>query len=548
MRSLAASVVLLDGWRRALLAVAAGAVTTLGLPPFNVPLAGFFGFPVLVLLLDGAAGMPGHGALRRLGPAWRIGWCFGFGYFAAGLWWLGAAMLVDAGEFLWALPLAVLGLPAVLALYHGFAAALARMLWSEGSGRILALAASFALFEVLRGRLFTGFSWNEIGIIAAPVPLLMQTVSLVGLHGLTLLALVVFSAPALLADRGSRRFGLGLAAVLLLAHVGYGALRLGMAPAAPAETAEVSVRIVQPNILQSQKWDAAEAERIFDRLVTLTAERPEEGLAGGGAGEPLLPAPERKTLVVWPESALPFLLTDRPDALTRIAEVLRPNEMLLAGAVRVEPADDGREPRYYNSIFAIDDEGQIIHAADKVHLVPFGEYLPFQAQLEALGISQLTQLPGGFSAAGRTRLLDVVGWPSVLPLICYEIIFQDEVDAALVEQAGAIVNVTNDAWYGRTPGPYQHLRQAELTAVAFGLPLIRAANTGISVVTDGYGRTMDALALNATGVVATGLPDRLPRTNFAIYENTYFWVILALAMMVCVALRWYEWRQQRLTL
>ncbi|HEX8379460.1 MAG TPA: apolipoprotein N-acyltransferase, partial [Allosphingosinicella sp.] len=269
----------------------------------------------------------------------------------------------------------------------------------------------------------------------------------------------------------------------------------------------------------------------------LTGERPVRA-----AGAPA------RSLVVWPESAVPFLLTERPDALARIADVLEPGEMLVAGAARMEPAEAGAEPRYYNSVYLIDDAGEILDAADKVHLVPFGEYLPFQAQLEALGINQLTQLPGGFSAGGRTRLLDVAGWPSVLPLICYEIIFQDEVDGDLAARSGAIVNVTNDAWYGRTPGPYQHLRQAQLTAVALGLPLIRAANTGISVVDDGYGRTRAALALGSTGVVASALPDALPQTYFATYGNRTFGIIWLLTLFVCVAFRWFEWRQHRLTL
>ncbi|KQT64316.1 MULTISPECIES: apolipoprotein N-acyltransferase [unclassified Aureimonas] len=537
LRNLAASMVLADGWRRALLAFFAGAVLVLGLPPFNLPLAGFVGFPILVLLLDGAAGVPGHGVIRRLGPAFRIGWFFGFGYFVAGLWWLGAAMLVDGDEFIWALPFAVLGLPAILALFFAAAAAAARLLWSEGTGRILALAASFALFEVLRGRLFTGFSWNEIGIIAAPVPLLMQSLAEVGLHGLTLAAVYVFAAPALLLDPRPRPAGLAVAGLLVLAHVGYGLVRL--AAAEPGD-AGVALRIVQPNILQSQKWDAAEAERIFDRLIELTGQRP---APPDGA-----PAnPDAKTIVLWPESSLPFLLTERPDALARIAEVLQPNELLLAGAVRVEPAGESQEPRYYNSVLAIDGEGQILDAADKVHLVPFGEYLPFQETLEASGIRQLTDLPGGFSAGARPRALEIVGWPVVLPLICYEIIFQDEVDRSLVARAGAIVNVTNDAWYGRTPGPYQHLRQAELTAVALGLPLVRAANTGISVVTDAYGRTREALALGSTGIVTSELTVRSPSTHFAIYENRPFWIGWAAVLMVCVGLRWFEWRNERLT-
>lgn len=290
MRKLAAKVVLMDGWRRAALAVFAGAFTALGLAPVDFFAAGFIGFPLLVWLLDGAAGNPAAGALRRLGPAFRIGWCFGFGYFVAGLWWLGAAMLNGGDAFLWAIPLAVLVLPAILSVYFGLAAALARAFWVEGPLRILALAISFALFEVLRGTLFTGFSWNEIGVLAAPVPLLMQSVSVVGLHGLTLAAVFVFAAPALCVAQRGRAPALVFAAVLCLAHVGFGAFRLASAEAVPEPG--LALRVLQPNIPQTEKWDAAEADRNFDRLMQLTETRPDA---------PLAP----KTLIVWPESSVP---------------------------------------------------------------------------------------------------------------------------------------------------------------------------------------------------------------------------------------------------
>nr|WP_246191133.1 apolipoprotein N-acyltransferase [Aureimonas leprariae] len=513
---LAARIVLLGGWRRALLAVVAGALLTFGLPPFNFPAVGFLSFPVLVLLVDGAAGAPDRGFLRRLAPAFRIGWCFGLGYFVGGLWWLGAAMTVEGDAFLWAIPFAVLGLPAVLAVYFGLAAALARAVWSDGAGRVLALAASFALFEYGRARLFTGFPWNELGVLAAPSPLFMQSLELIGLHGLTLLAVFVFAAPVLLLAVGGRPFAV-VALVLLVAHVGYGAYRLGTGPAGTVPG--VSLRVVQPNIDQGEKWDAAEAERIFDRLLQLT-KRPD---AGNDAGPP---PPAGRTLVIWPESAFPFILTERPDAVARLADALGTGETLLAGAVRLD-ASPGAEPRYYNSVYAIDENGEIVAAADKVHLVPFGEYVPFEGFLKnVLGLRQLAELPGGFSAGAARQSIALPGLGPLLPLICYEAIFGDEI-AARGERPAAIVNVTNDAWYGRTPGPYQHLRQAELTAVSLGLPLIRAANTGISVVTDPYGRPLDGLALGSAGTIEAALPAALPVTPFAKWGNFMFWIGLA---------------------
>lgn len=528
MRGLAARIVLLEGWRRALLALGAGSVLALGLAPFNLFGAGFLAFPVLVWLLDGAAGKPGGSLSRRLLPAFRIGWLFGFGYFVAGLWWLGAAMLNDGDAFLWAIPLAVLVLPAILAFYFGLAAALARAFWSDGGGRILALAGSLSLFEVLRGWLLTGFSWNEIGIIAAPVPILMQSVSIVGLHGLTLAAVYIFAAPALLADHGRRRAALSLALALVGLHVGFGGYRLATAASGTVEG--IGLRLVQPNILQTQKWDAAEADRIFDRLITLTEARarPEE------ANE----APAARTLVIWPESSFPFLLTERPDAIARLADTLQPDETLIAGAVRAEPTADGA-PRYYNSVYVIDDTGQIVDARDKVHLVPFGEYLPFQTVLESYGLSQLARLPGGFSAGTERTPMAPPGAPAMLPLICYEIVFQDEIDVPGRDGIlpGFIVNVTNDAWFGNTSGPYQHLRHAEVAAVALGLPLVRSANTGISLVNDAYGVLREGLSLGSTGTIETGLPVALSPTVFSRLGNIVFWCVFAMTWIgACVSM------------
>ncbi|WP_136625082.1 apolipoprotein N-acyltransferase [Aureimonas flava] len=512
---------LLHGWRRAALAALAGLVATLGLAPINVPAVGFVSFPVLVWLLDGASGRPGAGLVRRALPAFRIGWCFGFGYFLGGLWWLGAAVLVGGTSFLWALPFAVLGLPMVLGVYHGLAAAAARLAWSDGPGRLFALAASFAAFEWLRGTLLTGFTWNEIGVLAAPVPMLMGSLSVVGLHGLTLLAVFVFALPALLgAPVRGRAAAFSFGAVLLAAHVGFGAWRLAEAPTDTVP--DVALRIVQPAILQSDKWDPAEEEENFARLLALT-----------GGGEP---APEgARRLVIWPESAFPFILTDRPDAVTRLADALNPSDTLMAGATRVEGETRDPAARFYNSLYVIDSSGAVREAGDKLHLVPFGEYLPFQAFLEGLGVTQLTRLPGGFSAGAARRIMRAgEGGPSFLPLICYEAIFPDELLGDLELRPDFLLNVTNDAWYGRTPGPYQHLRQAQMTAVAFGLPLVRAANTGISVVTDSVGRPVAGLALGERGTVDAALPARGAPTVFSRWGNLVFAAIVGLFVLLAV--------------
>lgn len=491
MQRLAGRIILLWGWRRALVAFLAGALAVLAQAPYDFFAVCFVSFPLLVWLLDGATGEASDGWLRRLRPAFAVGWWFGFGYFLAGLWWIGSALLVEADSFAWALPFAVIGIPFALAFFYGFATVVARLLWSNDIGRIAALAFGFALAEWLRGFLFTGFPWNAVGYAAMPVPLLMQSVSLTGMIGMNALAVFVFALPALLAAQRHLRLGAALLVILVGAHVGFGYVRL-TAAVAPA-TRTVDVRIVQPDVDLSEKWDASVRDRIFATLMGLSAKAPEPG-----HGKP--------QLILWPETSVPFLFTERPDALTALGEMLGAGQVLVAGVVREEGGSAANvSSRYYNAVVAIDDKGEITDAVDKVHLVPFGEYLPFADLLGRFGVDQLVAGPMNFAAGNERHPIALPGGIRALPFICYEVIFPDlvAVDAASAE---LIVNVTNDAWFGDTPGPYQHFRQAQIRAVENGLPLLRAANNGISAVVDAHGRIVDALAVDARGAIDVRVP------------------------------------------
>lgn len=483
MERMAGRIILLWGWRRALAAFLAGAVAVLTQAPFDFFAAGFLSFPILVWLLDGAAVAAPAGLIRRFMPSFWIGWWFGFGYFLAGLWWIGNALLVEADSFAWALPFAVLGIPLILAVFHGMAALIGRIFWSNNIGRIAALAFGFGLTEWLRSFVLTGFPWIAVGYGVMPVPLLMQSVSITGIVGMNALAVFVFSMPGLMAARRDRRFGIAVALVLCVAHAGFGYWRLGLPAAADGKS--LAVRIVQPAVSMSEKWVPAEQSRVFDAMIKDSASPPEAGQA-------------KPQLIVWPETSVPFLFTDRPEALTQIGSMLSPDQLLLAGAVRFEAGGPGEEDRYYNSVVAIDHGGQIVDGIDKVHLVPFGEYLPASEFFDRIGIGQLVAGPTYFVAGSARHPLKLPGGLSAAAFICYEIIFPDlvSVDAA---SSDIIVNVTNDAWFGATPGPYQHFRLAQVRAVEAGLTVVRAANTGISGIIDAKGRIIDALAMGSHG-------------------------------------------------
>ncbi len=500
------AIMLASGWRRALIAFVAGAVSVLAVAPFNAWPVLFVTFPVLVWLIDGSAAGRWSGVWVAAGT----GWCFGFGYFVAGLYWIGYAFLVDAKTFAWLLPIAVTGLPAYLALYTALGLALARLIWVRGPVRLLALAVALTIAEWLRGHLLTGFPWNTFGYALTEPLALAQSVSLIGVWGLTFLAVAIFSTPAVLADDRSdtphpfRAPVLALA--LLAAMAGYGAARLAMHKT--EFVPGVKLRIMQPDLQQDAKFNYAAKDAVMARYLKLS-----DRVTG-----PQSKGVHDATILIWPESAFPFFLTQQPDAMAQIATLIKPHTELITGAVRVSSDSVPGHVRAYNSVFLIDPDGSIRGIYDKVHLVPFGEYLPFEPWLEKLGLQNLTKQVGGFLSGDRRRAMDVPGAPKMLPLICYEAIFPGE-SVPRGERPGWIVNVTNDGWFGISTGPYQHFQQARVTAIAEGLPLVRAANTGISGVVDPVGRIIRSLSLGEEGVVDSSLPRALPPTPYSHFGN-----------------------------
>jgi apolipoprotein N-acyltransferase len=503
VRSIVDAVVLAWGWRRAAIAFGAGALSSLAMAPSNLWPLLFVTFPVAVWLIDGAAA----GRFKGVAAAALAGWWFGFGYFVTGLYWVGAAFLVDAQIFGWLLPFAVTLLPAGLALFTAAGFALARLLWRPGALRVLALAVGLTVSEWLRGHVLTGFPWNAFGYALTGPLTLAQNASLLGLWGLTFVAVAVFASPATLADdprdTPRRWLPLALSAAVLVAMAGYGALRLNGTPT--AFVPDVRLRILQPNLQQNEKFNYAARHNVMRRYLEMSDRA--TGPQSSGVRD--------VTHLIWPESAFPFFLTREADAMAQIAGLLPPGTVLITGAVRApEAAPNTRITRAYNSVYVIDHEGSILSVYDKVHLVPFGEFLPFQNFLERIGLMQLTKVQGGFIPGDRRRSLSVPGAPRMLPLVCYEIIFPGAA-VPRSDRPGWLVNLTNDGWFGRTAGPYQHLQQARVRAIEEGLPVVRAANTGISAVIDPLGRMLNWLPLGSEGVLDARLPEPIGETVFS---------------------------------
>jgi apolipoprotein N-acyltransferase len=311
--------------------------------------------------------------------------------------------------------------------------------------------------------------------------------------------------------------------VVLAAAFGYGATRLWSHPT--EYVSGVKLRIMQPNLPQDDKFNYSAKAQVMDRYLRLSDRA--TGPQSNGVHD--------VTHLIWPEAAFPFFLTREPDALAQIAGLLKPSTVLITGAVRAASNASARNPQAYNSIYVVDPDGSIRDIYDKVHLVPFGEYLPFQRLLERLGMMQLTKVAGGFMSGDRRRAIDLPGAPKMLPLICYEAIFPGAAVPA-GERPGWLVNVTNDGWFGISTGPYQHFQQARVLAIAEGLPLVRAANTGISAVIDPVGRVVNALPLGIEGVLDARLPAAIEPTIYVRYGN-YFLVLVLVVSLIIVGQR-----------
>jgi apolipoprotein N-acyltransferase len=531
LASLASGVILAWGWPRRGIALAACAAGALAMPPFGLFPALVVSLALAVWLIDGSADRDGFGAWRAgLRAAFGAGWCWGFGFFLASLWWLGEAFLVDADHYAWALPLGVVALPAALALFSGLGFALARLVWTHSPLRVLALAFGLGLSEWLRAIVLTGFPWNELGLALGQSLPLAQTASLVGLDGLTLLAIAIAAAPATLSDEpGPGRWAPTLIAALAVGAMSlFGLYRLDQPD--PAALENVKLRLLQTDISQGADFGPDKGAEILGRYLALSDR----------ATSPQRSGVADVTLLVWPESAFPFLLAREAGALARISEFLRSGAVLATGAASMEAAANGQPRRFYNSILLLDHSGLLAERYDKRHLVPFGEYVPFQAFLRRVGVTQFVQFPGGFEPGSGSDVLSIPGAPAALAMICYEAIFPNEWGGARAGDASRaqwILNLTDDAWFGLTPGPYQHLAMARLRSVEWGLPMARSANGGISAILDAKGRMIASAPLGAETVIDGVLPGALPPTVAARFGAGPFALGLAAILLVLAAAR-----------
>ena len=508
MRRAAGFLAALSGRRRWFWSFLLGVLAAGALPPVDSAPLLAVAFTGLVWVMDGVA-------TRR--AAFATGWWFGFGFFLAGLYWIAIALTVDIARFWWMMPFAAAGFPAAFGIFTGLATLAAWMVAPTGLARILALAVAWSVAEWLRGHILTGFPWNLVGYAwAGDFPgglAVLQSASVVGIYGLSLLTVLAALLPAMLADPRRRRWWPAAAAVALIVIPGaLGAVRLagddaGIQP-------DVRLRLVQPAIPQALKMSFAKSEAILRTHLALSAQ------------------PGNPTTVIWPEAAVPYYLNRDEAARRLVASVAPPGGLVLTGALRTDPAPE-RPQHVWNSFAAIDSEGQVVASYDKAHLVPFGEYVPWR---DILPIQKITAGTMDFSSGPGPRTLHLPGLPPVGPLICYEVIFP----GAVVDEANRpawLLNLTNDGWYGRSSGPYQHFAIARTRTIEEGLPLVRSANNGISGVVDPYGRVTARLGLDAVGVLDATLPKPIAPPLYARLGDLLYAAMLGAAVIGIILLR-----------
>lgn len=483
----------LTGLRQVILMAVSGAVAALALPPVGLPLA-LFAFAMLLLTLD---------RRDRAVGAFACGWAFAFGHHVAGLYWISNALLVDSDRFAWAIPFAAAGLPAGLALYGGLAALLYHRLRPTGWMRGPVLAGAWTLGEMLRGTVATGFPWNLPASAWSFSDAMLQPLALVGAYGYGFFVLLFAVSPIMLLRRGAVPVerGLGLVCTMLpLLFWVYGDQRLRAAPG--LDLSAPTVRVVQGNVPQRDKWKR-ELLRAHLAKYALLTRAPQADVMPDGVNT--LPPPR---LVIWPETAVPFDLNREPELAAYLGSLLPVEDGLLMTGVPLRDPVPGlpEAVRNYNAVVALERSGRIIARHDKFHLVPFGEYVPFR---DWLPIGPIVKTGQGFTAGPGPKSFSHSGLPTIGALICYEVIFPGAVTAPDGPPPQLLVNVTNDAWFGVSSGPYQHLAAARMRAVEEGIPVVRAANTGISAAIDAYGRVLAQFPLQVTGTIDSPLPAAL---------------------------------------
>jgi apolipoprotein N-acyltransferase len=463
--------------RNYLLSFLLGALLNTTFAPFSFLPIVIISFSGLIFLLNSS-----------LSNKFNIGWYFGFGQFTFGLYWICNSLFIEIASFWWLVPIALTLIPAILSIYTGIVCWLFSKYSTKTPLDILLFSSLWVLTEYVRGKFFLPFPWNLTGYTLAPFDRLSQIASIIGVYGMSFLVVSFATSAYYIASSPRKVLAYSIFCLIPLITFTYGKYRLEL----PTQFTDYTIRLVQPNIEQKLKWLNHERQNHLFKQLNLTKDN----------------QPQDLKLIIWPEAAINYNI-ESTKFREFITSSIPENSILILGGIHT------KGKKFYNSIFALSKKGDIIDYYDKRQLVPFGEYLPFGD----LGIPIISKyFLQGFSAGLLEKTFHLPDFPSFTPLLCYEVIF-NELISKNVPRGTWILNITNDAWFGKSSGPYQHLAMAKIRAIEQGLPLVRVANTGISVIFDPFGRELVKTKLNETTVIDYKLPTSLPPTLFSKFAN-----------------------------
>ena len=444
-------------------------------------------------------------------------YCFFTGYFIIGLYWIGNALLVEGNEFKWAWPLAVLGLPLALSLFYAAAGYITQRITPDNAiyTRILTLANTIALAELLRSILFTGFPWNLLGTAWSDFLPLIQISNIIGLLGMTWLMLMLCALLAIMFHKNNKtaylRVGLGVLTIFLL-NTAYGLYSINTKH--NAGDTPMHVITIQPNIAQNEKWDPNLLTQNINKLIKTSEQALKE-----------LPELDKTpVLLIWPETALSYAIIENTDffaqIMGRFSHYTERKITLLTGALTRSHVKKNSSYEYQNAVLMVDANGQIINQYNKSHLVPFGEYIPFQQYIPLETVTGFS----GFAKGNGPEFMPLNQDIKILPKICYEIIFPHEFKTATrgTNAANAIVHITNDAWYGESSGPIQHQNLAIFRAAENNSHVFRSANKGVSAVIDSTGKPLNSTPINSRSY--TSVKILLDKSNASLYILVGIWI------------------------
>lgn len=477
-----------------LISSAAGALASLAFAPLHIFILAPIALSVFYFLLDAAT--------KKKEIFW-LGFAFGFGHFLVGTYWIAISLLVDASSFAWLIPFALTLIPSALALYLAAFALLykfcvGKFKFSFSYQKILTFALLWVFFEILRSELFSGFPWNLLGYIWMFDEHFAQSSSIFGVYGLSFFAVLICLLPVLFFEKKINKIFATILVTLFALNAIYGYLRVDNSKIITSN--KTKLRLVQANIKQEMKWDSQEKYKNLLKHIDLTNSKSLEGISA----------------VIWSETSVPYVIEEGSELLLKLRQATPPNGVLITGALRLGYFDQNKTQinNAWNSVFTLDQKG-IVSTYDKHHLVPFGEYIPLQKYLPF--VEKITEGALGFSQGEGAQTIAAAGF-LFSPLICYEVIFSDEI-LNKKSRPDLFINLTNDAWFGKSSGPYQHLDMAKMRAIEYAIPMARVANSGITAFIDPFGRVTNKINLNQLGMVDVDLVASLAPTIYEKYKH-----------------------------